>query len=238
MPPLSNEIIDALARALRLIAGVDPTLADIVLLSLRVSLAATVAGTLIGLPLGAVLAVSRFAGRGALVVLFNALMGLPPVVVGLAVYLLLSRSGALGGLGVLFTPTAMVIAQTILIAPIVASLARQVIEDLWAQHRDLFLSDGVGIVRRSAMLLSLGRYSLVTAILAGLGRALAEVGAILIVGGNIAGFTRTMTTAISLETSRGDLPLALGLGAILFALTLSINGAAYLIAQTARRAAL
>lgn len=234
---MSTEITDALALAWRLVTGLDPALTDIVLLSLRVSLTATATATLIGLPLGAVLAVSRFAGRGALVVIFNALMGLPPVVAGLAVYLLLSRSGVLGGLGLLFTPAGMVVAQTVLIAPIVAALARQVIEDLWAQHRDLFLSDGVGIIRRSGMLLSLGRYSLVTAILAGLGRALAEVGAILIVGGNIAGFTRTMTTAISLETSRGDLPLALGLGAILFVLTLSINGAAYLIAQTARRAA-
>jgi tungstate transport system permease protein len=233
---LSTEITDALASAFRLVAGFDPGLIDIVLLSLRVSLTATAAATLVGLPLGAVLALARFAGRGAVIVVFNALMGLPPVVAGLAVYLLLSRPGLLGGLGLLFTPGAMIVAQSVLIAPIVASLARQVVDDLWTHHRDLFLSDGVGLVRAAAMLLSLGRYSLVTAILAGLGRALAEVGAILIVGGNIAGFTRTMTTAISLETSRGDLPLALGLGAILFALTVSINAAAYLVAQAARRA--
>jgi tungstate transport system permease protein len=234
---LSTEITDALATALRLVTGFDPALTDIVVLSLRVSLTATVAATLVGLPFGAVLAVSRFAGRGAVIVVLNALMGLPPVVAGLAVYLLLSRSGALGDLGLLFTPAGMVVAQAVLVAPIIASLGRQVVEDLWGQHRDLFLSDGVGVARAAAMLLSLGRYSLVTAILAGLGRALAEVGAILIVGGNIAGFTRTMTTAISLETSRGDLPLALGLGAILFGLTVSINAAAYLVAQAARRAA-
>jgi tungstate transport system permease protein len=234
---LSTEITDALATAFRLLAGLDSVLTGIVLLSLRVSLTATAAATVIGLPLGAMIAVSRFVGRGTVIVVFNALMGLPPVVAGLAVYLLLSRSGALGGLGLLFTPAGMVVAQTVLITPIIAALSRQVIEDLWAQHGDLIRVDGVGVVRASGMLLSLGRYSLVTAILAGLGRALAEVGAILIVGGNIAGFTRTMTTAISLETSRGDLPLALGLGVILFALTVSINAAAYLVSQAARRAA-
>jgi tungstate transport system permease protein len=235
--PLTTDFTEALGLAWQLIMGLDATLIGIVLLSFKVSLTAVTVATLVGLPLGAGLAISRFPGRDALVVLFNALMGLPPVVAGLVVYLLLSRSGPLGYLGLLFTPTGMVIAQSVLITPIVASLARQVIEDLWAQHKDLFLSDGVGVLRTSAMLLSLGRYSLVTTILAGLGRALAEVGAILIVGGNIAGVTRTMTTAISLETSRGDLPLALGLGAILFSLTLLINGAAHVVAQAARRIA-
>jgi tungstate transport system permease protein len=232
---LHTEFSDALALAWRLIVDLDPALFQIVGLSLRVSLTAAVVATLIGLPLGGWLAIARFAGRSAMIVIFNALMGLPPVVAGLVVYLLLSRSGSLGGFGLLFTPAGMVIAQTVLITPIVAALARQVVEDLWTQHRDLFVSDGVGVVRAAFILLSLGRYSLLTAILAGLGRALAEVGAILIVGGNIAGFTRTMTTAISLETSRGDLPLALGLGAILFALTLAINATAYLVSQVARR---
>jgi tungstate transport system permease protein len=235
-PSARFAMIEAFARALALIAGWDQALVEIVGLSLSVSLSAVALATVIGLPLGAVLAIARFPGRAALVVLCNALMGLPPVVAGLVVYLLLSRAGPLGGWGLLFTPAAMVVAQTALVAPIIAALARQVVEDLWAQHRDLILSDGVGIVRAAAMLLSLGAYSLLTAVLAGLGRALAEVGAILIVGGNIAGVTRTMTTAISLETSRGDLPLALGLGVILFSLTLIINATAHLAAQAARRA--
>src|SRR5439155_20633102 len=170
----------------------------------------------------------RFPGRNAAVVLVNALMGLPPVVAGLFVYLLLSRSGPLGGLGLLFTPTAMVIAQTILVTPIVAGVARQALEDLWRDYGELYVLDGVGRVRTIGSLLWLGRFSVLTAVLAGVGRAAAEVGAILIVGGNIAGVTRTMTTAIALETSRGNLALALALGLILLALVLAINRGAYL----------
>jgi len=167
----------------------------------------------------------------------NALMGLPPVVVGLVVYLALSRSGPLGSLGLLFTPAAMVMAQVVLVMPIVAAIARQIVEDLWREYAELYLFDGVGRVRTICSLLWLGRLSLITAVLAGTGRAVAEVGAILIVGGNIAGVTRTMTTAIALETSRGDLALALGLGIILLTLIFAINGTAHVAGQAVRRAA-
>jgi tungstate transport system permease protein len=227
---------DALSAAWGLIAHLDPALTEIVALSLRVSFTAVVLASVIGLPAGALVAVTRFRGRTIVVVMLNALMGLPPVVAGLAIYLLLSRSGPLGPLGLLFTPTAMVIAQTVLVVPIIAALSRQMTEDLWARHRDLFRIDGVGPVRAAAMLLWIGRFSLLTAVLAGLGRALAEVGAILIVGGNIAGATRTMTTAISLETSKGDLPLALGLGVILLTLTLAINAVAHFVREATRGA--
>src|SRR5438552_5363183 len=189
------------------------------------------------MPVRVALAVFRFSGRNAAVVIVNALLGLPPVVAGLFVYLLLSRSGPLGGLGLLFTPRAMVIAQVVLVTPIVAAITRQVIEDLWRQYGELYICDGVGRCRTVGSLLWLGRFSLLTAVLAGVGRAAAEVGAILIVGGNIAGVTRTMTTAITLETSRGDLALALGLGIILLALVLAINATAQLIRNTARSAA-
>jgi tungstate transport system permease protein len=215
----------------------DQTLIAIVSLSLSISLTAVLFATVLGLPLGAALAVLRFPGRNAAVVLVNALMGLPPVVAGLFVYLLLSRSGPLGGLGLLFTPTAMIIAQTVLVTPIVAGVARQAIEDLWRDYGELYLLDGVGRLRTVGSLLWLGRFSLLTAVLAGVGRAAAEVGAILIVGGNIAGVTRTMTTAIALETSRGDLALALGLGIILLALVLAINATAQLVRNSARSAA-
>jgi tungstate transport system permease protein len=227
----------ALSAAWELIANLDASLTGIVALSLRVSLAAVALASIIGLPAGALIAVTRFPGRGVVVVMLNALMGLPPVVAGLAIYLLLSRSGPLGPLGLLFTPTAMVIAQTVLVVPIIAALSRQTTEDLWVEHRDLIRLDGVGPVRAASMLLWIGRFSLLTAVLAGLGRALAEVGAILIVGGNIAGATRTMTTAISLETSKGDLPLALGLGIVLLTLTLGINAMAHLGREATRRAA-
>jgi tungstate transport system permease protein len=189
---------------------------------------------LVALPLGGALALYRFPGRQALVVLINSLMGLPPVVVGLVVYLFLSRSGPLGGLGLLFTPTAMVIAQFVLITPIVAALARQVIEDLWSEYGEQLRSLGAGTGRAVATLLWDGRYSLLTSVLAGFGRAAAEVGAVLIVGGNIAHVTRVMTTAIALETSKGDLPLALGLGLILISLSIAVNGAAYLLRDAAR----
>ena len=212
-------------NALQLILSGDATLFAIVWLSLLVSLSAVALAAFFGMPLGALLALTRFPGRPVLVVLLNALMGLPPVVVGLLVYLLLSRSGPLGGIGILFTPGAMVIAQTILIVPIIAALTRQTIEDLWHEYRDELTAMDVGPMRRMTTLLWDARFSLITALLAGFGRAAAEVGAVMIVGGNIDGFTRTMTTAIALETSKGNLPLALGLGLILVAIVIAINAA-------------
>jgi tungstate transport system permease protein len=225
------------ATALDLILSGDPVLGEIVLLSLGVTLTALLISAAIGLPAGAALALARFPGRSALVVGFNALMGLPPVVAGLIVYLMLSRSGPLGWLGILFTPSAMIVAQTLLITPIIVSLTRQVVEDLWAEYAEQLRSLGSSRLRAIPTLLWDGRFSLITAILAGFGRASAEVGAILIVGGNIAGYTRTMTTAIALETSKGDLALALGLGIILLGVTLSLNAAAYLTGRLAQRAA-
>ena len=205
-----NGMLDGL-NAWQLIVSGDAALFAIVKLSLAVSLSAVVLAACIGLPLGAVLALTRFSGRNAIVVLLNAFMGLPPVVVGLVVYLLLSRSGPLGELGILFTPSAMVIAQAILIVPIIAALARQTIEDLWTEYRDELSAMDVGPLGRMTTLLW----------------AAAEVGAVMIVGGNIDGFTRTMTTAIALETSKGNLPLALGLGLILVVLVFAINAAAW-----------
>jgi tungstate transport system permease protein len=213
--------------ALQLVLSGDPALLAIVKLSLTVSLLAVLLAALLGVPFGAGVALTRFPGREAVIVILNALMGLPPVVVGLAVYLLLSRSGPLGSWGLLFTPSAMVIAQTILIAPIVAALTRQTIEDLWLEYRDEFAAMGVGPLARIATLIWDARFSLVTALLAGFGRAAAEVGAVVIVGGNIDGFTRTMTTAIALETSKGDLPLAIGLGMVLIFIIVVINALAW-----------
>ena len=223
------------ASALQLVLGADPVLLAIVALSLKVSLAAVFLAALLGLPLGAAVALLRFPGREAAIVTLNALMGLPPVVVGLAVYLLLSRSGPLGSWGLLFTPAAMVIAQTILVTPIIAALARQTIEDLWAEYRDELAALDVGPLRRVATLIWDARFSLLTALLAGFGRAAAEVGAIIIVGGNIEGFTRTMTTAIALETSKGDLPLALGLGTVLIAIVIVINALAWIARRAGER---
>ena len=214
-------------NAWQLIMSGDATLFAIVKLSLAVSLSAVVLAAVIGLPLGASLALMRFPGRSAIVVLVNAFMGLPPVVVGLAVYILLSRSGPLGNLGILFTPTAMIVAQAILIVPIIAALTRQTIEDLWIEYRDELSAMDVGPLGRITTLLWDARFSLLTALLAGFGRAAAEVGAVMIVGGNMEGFTRTMTTAIALETSKGNLPLALGLGMILVVIVLAINAAAW-----------
>jgi tungstate transport system permease protein len=225
------------STAFRLIAELDPVLVGIVGLSLRVTLSAITIACLVGLPLGAALALARFRGRGLVIVTVNALMGLPPVVAGLVIYLLLSRSGPLGPLGLLFTPTAMIVAQTALILPIVVSLTRQVIEDLWEEYEEQLVSLGSSKLRAIPTLLRDARFSLLTVILAGFGRAVAEVGAVLIVGGNIAGHTRTMTTAIALETSRGDLALALGLGLILIAITLVLNGLAYFTGAYARRVA-
>jgi tungstate transport system permease protein len=213
--------------ALELIWSGDARLFQIVGLSLFVTLSATLLAAAAGMPLGALLALSRFPGRHALIVLVNGAMGLPPVVVGLVVFLLLSRSGPLGELGILFTPQAMIIAQAILISPIIAALTRQVIEDLWAEYKDELTAMHVAGAQRLATLLWDARFSLVTTLLAGFGRAAAEVGAVMIVGGNIDGFTRVMTTTIALETSKGNLPLAIGLGLVLIAVILAVNALAW-----------
>jgi len=213
--------------ALHLILTGDPGLYAIVRLSLAVSLSATLFAALLGAPLGALIALTRFAGREPVIVVLNALMGLPPVVVGLAVYLALSRSGPLGSWGLLFTPSAMIIAQTLLVAPIIAALTRQTVEDLWSEYRDELTAMNIGPLSRVMTLLWDARFSLVTTLLAGFGRAAAEVGSIIIVGGNIAGFTRTMTTAIALETSKGNLALAIGLGGILLVIVILISGLAW-----------
>ena len=220
------------SSALDLILAGDPALFAIVWLSLIVSLSAVFMAALIGIPVGALLALTRFNGREGIIVIVNALMGLPPVVAGLGVYLLLSRSGPLGSLGLLFTPSAMIIAQTILVTPIIAALARQIIEDLWAEYQDELAAMNVGPMARLATLIWEARFGLVVALLAGFGRAAAEVGGIIIVGGNIDGYTRTMTTTIALETSKGDLNLAMGLGAVLIAIVIMVNALAWL----ARRA--
>ena len=222
--------------ALRLIVSGEPGFVGIVRLSLVVSLTAVAIGCVVGLPLGAGLALARFPGRAAEIVVFNALMGLPPVVAGLGLYLMLSRSGPLGGLGLLFTPPAMVLAQAVLILPIVVSLTRSVVEDLWDEYEEQLRSLRSSRLRAVPTLLWDGRFSLLTGVMAGFGRASAEVGAVLIVGGNIAGHTRTMTTAITLETSRGDLGLAVALGLVLLAMTLAINAGAYGMGRWARRA--
>jgi tungstate transport system permease protein len=213
----------------------DVELWSIVLLSLEVSLSAVLLATLLGLPLGALVAVKRFPGRKAVIVVLNALMGLPPVVVGLLVYLMLSRAGPLGSLGLLFTPGAMVLAQTVLILPIIAALARQALEDAWREYEEQLRSLGAEGMKAALTLVWDIRFSLVTTVLAGLGRASAEVGAVMIVGGNIDGVTRVMTTAIALETSKGDLPLALGLGFVLIAIVLALNAAAQLVKDAAQR---
>jgi len=217
------------ASALQLVLTADPTLLGIIRLSLIVSLSAVALAAVVGVPLGAVVALTRFRGRQAVIVALNAMMGLPPVVVGLAVYLLLSRSGPLGSWGLLFTPQAMIIAQTILVTPLIAALARQTIEDLAAEYHDELAAMDVGPLGRVGTLVWDGRFALVTALLAGFGRAAAEVGAIIIVGGNIDGFTRTMTTAIALETSKGDLPLAIGLGVVLITIVVIINALAWAV---------
>jgi tungstate transport system permease protein len=218
-----NTLSESLFLAAGLVTHFDIHLVEIVMLSLRVSLTATFFAACLGLPLGAAIAVGRFPGRSVLIVVLNAMMGLPPVVVGLVVYLLLSRAGPLGTFGLLFTPGAMVIAQTILITPIIAALTRQTVADAWAEYREQLVSLGAGTLRAAMTLLWDTRYSLATVLLAGFGRAIAEVGAVMIVGGNIAGVTRVMTTTIALETSKGDLPLALALGVVLIAIVLLLN---------------
>ena len=228
-------MLAAIVEGLRLVATLDLRLWEIVALSLAVSLSAVAFATLLGLPLGAAIAVGRFPGRHAVIVILNALMGLPPVVVGLVIYLLLSRAGPLGELGLLFTPGAMVIAQTVLILPIVAALVRQAVEDAWQEYEEQLRSLGADRLRAALTVVWDIRFSLLTAVLAGLGRASAEVGAVMIVGGNIDGVTRVMTTTIALETSKGDLPLALGLGMVLIAIVLALNAAAHLVKESSQR---
>jgi tungstate transport system permease protein len=222
------------ALALHLVTDFDPKLLEIVGLSLRVSLTATFLAACVGLPLGACIAVAEFPGRNVVTAVVNAFMGLPPVVVGLAVYLLLSRAGPLGALGVLFTPTAMVVAQTVLITPIIAALSRQIVADAWAEYREQLTSLGAGSAAATMTLLWDTRLSLATVLLAGFGRAIAEVGAVMIVGGNIDGVTRVMTTTITLETSKGDLALALALGLVLIAIVLLLNAATQYVREWAR----
>ena len=228
---------DIMAEALGLILTWDRDLSEIVLLSLRVTLTAVAIACLVGLPLGAIVGAFRFPGRGVATVLLNALMGLPPVVVGLFVYLMLSNAGPLGILGLLYTPSAMIIAQTILVTPIVAALTKQVVEDLHGEYAEQFASFGLTARERVAALLWDARYSLLTVALAGFGRAVAEVGAVLIVGGNINHVTRVMTTTIALETSKGNLELALALGVLLLALAIIVNAAVMALRASAVRAA-
>ncbi|MFZ8882771.1 MAG: ABC transporter permease [Paracoccaceae bacterium] len=225
---------EAFASALQLILSADPTLWGIVGLSLQVSLTAVFFAALIGIPLGALLAIKKFWGRPVLIVLVNALMGLPPVVVGLCVYLMLSKSGPLGILGLLYTPTAMIIAQTLLIAPIIAALSRTILKTLHEEYRDQFASFRLSQFQTVNTLLWEARFMLLTALLAGFGRAIAEVGAVMIVGGNISHYTRVMTTSIALETSKGNLSLALALGVILILLAILVNGALSLIGMQRR----
>lgn len=234
-----SDFTDAFLRAAAMIAGLDRDFVEIVALSLRVSLSAVAIACLVGFPLGAMLALARFPGRGAAVLLVNTAMGLPPVVVGLVVFLLLSRAGPLGTLGLLFTPTAMIVAQAILVTPIIAALTRQTVADLHGEYDEHLRSLGTGPLLTVGTLLWDARFSLSTAVLAGFGRAIAEVGAVMIVGGNIDHVTRVMTTAIALETSKGELSTALALGIVLLALALAVNAALHLMnASAARRAAL
>jgi tungstate transport system permease protein len=224
-----SDFTHSIVAALTLIGSLDPELLGIVLLSLRVSLSASLIALAIGAPLGVLLAITRFRGRQVLIVLANALLGLPPVVAGLVIYLLLSRSGPLGFAGLLFTPSAMIIAQVVLTTPIVVSLVHRPASLLWAEYADLARTDGLSHLRSMTLLFSLGRASLLTAFLAAFGRAIAEVGATIIVGGNIRGYTRTMTTAIALETSKGELALALGLGLVLLSLSVTVSTVAFVL---------
>ena len=229
-----NEFWPALGASFALLSQDDDYLRGIINLSLQVSLTAVAIATVIGLPIGAVTALFRFPGRRILIILLNALMGLPPVVVGLVVYLLLSRAGPFGALGLLFTPTAMVIAQFVLVLPIIAALSRQVMEGMWLEYREQLQSLGVPPLGQLSVLLWDGRFALLTAVLAGFGRATAEVGAVMIVGGNIDHVTRVMTTTIALEASKGELPKALGLGVVLLLVSLVVNLLAYLLRELSR----
>lgn len=225
----------AFGLAFQLVASANPDLLEIIALSLKVSLTAMAVSCAVGLPIGAAVGMSRFPGRSAAIILLNALMGLPPVVVGLCVYLMLSRAGPMGWLGLLYTPTAMIIAQSILITPIIAALSRQVVEDLHNEYAEQFRSLSVPGSTAIRALLWDARYSLLTVALAGFGRAVAEVGAVIIVGGNIDHLTRVMTTAIALETSKGDLALALALGVVLLTIALGVNAAVMGLRMTAAR---
>src|SRR5436190_7630092 len=230
-----NDLSSSFGVAFRLIGGGDAELWGVVALSLEVSISSTLLACVFGFPVGALIGVRPFPGRRAVIVVLNALLGLPSVVVGLVVYLLLSRAGPLGQLGILFTPAAMVFAQTLLILPLIAALCRQAVEDAWIEYEEQLRSLGATGFRAALTLVWDIRYSLLTAVLAGLGRASAEVGAVIIVGGNIDGVTRVMTTTIALETSKGDLPLALSLGIVLIGLVLALNAAAYLVKEAAQR---
>jgi tungstate transport system permease protein len=230
-----NDFSAAFALAARLIFGLDPDLVEIVTLSLYVSIAAVLLAAAVALPLGATVGMFRFPGRRAVVILLNALMGLPPVVVGLIVYMTLSRSGPLGEFGLLFTPTAMIIAQFVLVLPLIAALTRQTVQDLHEEYDEHLRSLDAGRLDSITTLLWDGRFRLMTAVLAGFGRAIAEVGAVLIVGGNILHHTRVMTTTIALETSKGNLALALALGLVLLVLAAAVNATATLIGDSAHR---
>jgi len=232
-----NTLAEAFAQAFALLASGDPELFAVVALSLQVSLSATAIACLLGIPLGMMLALARFPGRRVLVVTVDALMGLPPVVVGLLVYLLLSRAGPLGPLGLLYTPTAMVIAQSVLVLPIVTALSRNLGEQLLAEYDEFLRALGAGRLRRVAALAFEGRHALITVALAGFGRAIAEVGAVMIVGGNIRHHTRVMTTAIALETGKGELATALALGLVLITVALSVNALAHLLRARERELA-
>lgn len=224
-------------QAVALIWSADPALYQIIGLSLQVTLSAVLIACVIGMPLGAAVGALRFPGRTGLSVLLNAMMGLPPVFIGLMVYMMLSASGPLGFLGLLYTPEAMILAQALLVTPIVAALTRQVIEDLFTEYREQFQSMGVGPFERISALLWDARYSLLTAGLAGFGRAVAEVGAVIIVGGNINHVTRVMTTTIALETSKGNLQLAMALGLVLLVIALAVNAAVMAVRASAVRTA-
>jgi tungstate transport system permease protein len=228
-------MLSTLQQAFALLSHLDPEVLAIVWLSLKVSLSAVLLGTLFGLPLGAWVAVARFPGRAGVTVFLNGMMGMPSVVLGVIVYLLLSRSGPLGSLGLLFTPAAMIAAQTLLVTPLIAALARQIVADAWRDYAVELTAYGYTRRQSVATLLFDCRHSLVVAVLAGLGRAISEVGAVMIVGGNIEGFTRVMTTAIALETAKGDLPLSIALGLVLVALELGLNGMAYGLRHWAMR---
>ncbi len=229
------DILDAARLSIGLVLALDPKLLQTVVLSLAVSLSASAAAAAIGLPLGAALAVLQFRGRSLLILLMNALLGLPPVVVGLALYLLLSRSGPFGALGMLFTPTAMAVAQFLLALPIVVALNHRAMEGAWRDYGDDLLVSGASRLQAIPHLLAIGRLEALTASLAGFGRSISEVGAILIVGGNIAGYTRTMTTAITLETSQGHLAFALALGIVLVAISVAVSACAFWVAAHSRR---
>ena len=230
-----NDFSNAIAVAWKLVIGLDADLVEIVVLSLEISLSAVFIATLVALPLGAAVAVFRFPGRGACIVLLNALMGLPPVAVGLLIYLLLSRAGPLGQHGLLYTPAAMVIAQAVLVVPIIAALAQQILSELYGEYEEQLRSLGVSSARAIPTLLWDGRFSLLIAVLAGFGRASAEVGAVIIVGGNINHLTRVMTTTIALETSKGNLAMALGLGLILVLIVVLVNALTVVVRSGASR---